>query len=292
MSGTRNYTHEPPLASTTETCALEDQLERLKLEKHEKQKHLEDVRNKPVPPLPNGRSNRGLQASLKPKAAEQPSRYLSSGDPSGSDFPRYNEPPNRAAGEPPAPSVGYNQRSEPYSSNGPATSMTPRFSPAAESEPYIPREPEAPAASDDSAECEICSKTLQNYLICNVCQIVFCKECWPDYLPHKSGRKNPIRGVRLQKHEPIDPIVEAKLDKILEPRVEEQEQEAMHGQDDDTAWFAVVKDESDDLVFQDLGRYGNIVSGLRKKCYPALVSFIGPTGTYKRRKECHSTSLV
>ncbi|KAK6496175.1 hypothetical protein TWF481_002199 [Arthrobotrys musiformis] len=129
-------------------------------------------------------------------------------------------------------------------------------------------------------KCELCEKPGPDCKTCNLCQVVFCEPCWPKFPAHKPGRKG-LKGVRAQIHEKIDPVVEEKLERILDPHIEEKEQQELLSKDEYTAWFAVFKDEWADLIFQDLGRYGNVVSGFHKKAYPSLVSFVGPTGSGK-----------
>ncbi|KAK6535567.1 hypothetical protein TWF694_002021 [Orbilia ellipsospora] len=244
-----------PQAPATENCALEAQSAQERINKREQDKIPRADKNKQVPPLPNGTPSQGLRGWPPP---EYPEQAMPSFPNKGSEFAlprRHSMPPS------PLP-----------------------LSPRAESiDLYGGGDDQDPATPDEPLRCEICdcSDRERKCMVCNVCQMVFCETCWPEYIPHKSGRKNPIRGIRLQKHEPIDPVVEAKLDRILEPQITEYEQESLLDQDEDTAWFAVVKDESDDLIFQDLGRYGNLVAGLHKKSHPALVSFVGPTGSGK-----------
>ncbi|KAF3185778.1 hypothetical protein TWF788_003827 [Orbilia oligospora] len=131
----------------------------------------------------------------------------------------------------------------------------------------------------ECAQCEKSGPALK-CMICNLCQVTYCETCWSEVAAHKEGKKGLV-GVRKQLHEAIDPVVERKLDLILEPQIGEEDQEALHRQDEETAWFAVVKDDVDKLIFQDLGRYGDIVSGLSENAYPALVSFVGSTGSGK-----------
>ncbi|TGJ68442.1 hypothetical protein EYR41_007494 [Orbilia oligospora] len=146
----------------------------------------------------------------------------------------------------------------------------------------LPVELPAPENPDEPLECGECEESgpYLKCMVCNLCQVAYCEPCWPKIAAHKVGKKG-LKGIRKQVHEPIDPVIERKLEKILEPQVGEEDQEALHRQDEETAWFAVIKDNKDKLVFQDLGRYGEIVSGLNEETYPALVSFVGSTGSGK-----------
>ncbi|KAK6502557.1 hypothetical protein TWF506_003137 [Arthrobotrys conoides] len=149
----------------------------------------------------------------------------------------------------------------------------------------ISDEPSSPIelpGQEEPLECAQCEKSGLNLkcMVCNLCQVAYCETCWPTVPAHKEGKKS-LKGVRKQLHEAIDPVVERKLDLILEPQIGEEDQEALHRMDEDTAWFAVVKDDAEKLIFQDLGRYANVVSGLSDKAYPALISFVGSTGSGK-----------
>ena len=69
---------------------------------------------------------------------------------------------------------------------------------------------------------------------------------------------------------------------ILEPCSSPEEQEALHRDDEETTWFGVGRDRSEEPVFEDFGRFADLVAeghledvGSR---YPQLVSFIGQTG--------------
>ncbi|EPS35758.1 hypothetical protein H072_10759 [Dactylellina haptotyla CBS 200.50] len=279
LASTSNYTHKPPPRTQpspsdapqaipkTENSVAGDRLGITTAERREQNKLLQSDKNKKIPPLPNGSFNQGLRG---PEDTQQDFNTYPRSAGINTTPTEYNAPLNRGQLHP-----SNSKRSSPQGNSSASVPFAPVFPQS------IPENSSPPDTAEDPLQCEICQLPKPRCLICNVCQIVFCEECWPEYLPHKPGRKNPIRGVRLQKHEPIDPVVEAKLDRILEPQIQEPEQEALLDQDEDTAWFAVVKDDADDLIFQDLGRYGNIVAGLDKKSYPALVSFVGPTGSGK-----------
>ncbi len=86
-------------------------------------------------------------------------------------------------------------------------------------------------------------------------------------------------------HERTDPSVAKKIQIALEANLTDREQAMLHVQDEDTSWFGAWKDEKDDMVFQDYGRYANLMAENsareRKIRYPALVSFVGQTGAGK-----------
>jgi len=108
--------------------------------------------------------------------------------------------------------------------------------------------------------------------------VTLCGICWDSVLPHKLGR----RGFDNVPHEKTDHDVAEKVRASLEPNMTEAEQEELHRQDDNTTWFGVAKDEMDDPIFQDYGRYATLMaecsSTRRASRYPSLVSFVGQTG--------------
>ena len=83
---------------------------------------------------------------------------------------------------------------------------------------------------------------------------------------------------------------------MLELKITDEEQEILHRNDLDTAWFGIVREQGELPLFQDYGRYStlmtntsrrervlnyaNIVGG-RDTRYPSLVSFVGQTGNYQ-----------
>jgi predicted acylesterase/phospholipase RssA len=86
-------------------------------------------------------------------------------------------------------------------------------------------------------------------------------------------------------HEKTDPVIAKTIGQTLEANLNDADQAMLHVQDQDTTWFGVAKDAHDDIVFQDCGRYANIMaersSRQRISSYPALASFVGQTGAGK-----------
>ena len=135
---------------------------------------------------------------------------------------------------------------------------------------------------DDS---ELCCEHAKNGNVqlhfCWPCNTVFCDNCWFLQRPHKK-RAQPTGGVP---HEQTDPSVAKKIRNALEADLTDMEQAMLHIKDEDTSWFGAWKDEQDNMVFQDYGRYANLMADTsareRKLRYPALVSFVGQTGAGK-----------
>lgn len=109
----------------------------------------------------------------------------------------------------------------------------------------------------------------------------FCDTCWHMQGPHKPGRKGPD-GLP---HEKADPNIVKRLKEILNPPTDLAEQQSLHVEDEDTAWFGVGRDSTGRSILEDFGRYATIMAdsntGEYRLRYPRLVSFIGQTGAGK-----------
>jgi len=83
-----------------------------------------------------------------------------------------------------------------------------------------------------------------------------------------------------------------KIKQVLESEITEIEQEEMLREDENTTWFGIVRESGELPIFQDYGRYGQIMSdikpshthGAQETLYPGLVSFVGQTGMYIVKK--------
>jgi energy-coupling factor transporter ATP-binding protein EcfA2 len=86
-------------------------------------------------------------------------------------------------------------------------------------------------------------------------------------------------------HEKTNPAVARKIFYTLQSDHDTKEQALQHVKDEDTSWFGTGRDEQDDVVFQDFGRYARLMAEksarYRRVRYPALVSFVGQTGAGK-----------
>ncbi|KAL5328153.1 hypothetical protein ACEPPN_005862 [Leptodophora sp. 'Broadleaf-Isolate-01'] len=65
-----------------------------------------------------------------------------------------------------------------------------------------------------------------------------------------------------------DQTIADKLRATLESCPNDLEQEELFQNDENTAWFGVVKDESGDSAFYDYGRYADIMTEISKACSP------------------------
>ncbi|KAK5102797.1 hypothetical protein LTS08_003597 [Lithohypha guttulata] len=110
---------------------------------------------------------------------------------------------------------------------------------------------------------------------CYACKITYCDDCWAAQIPHK----RQVPGHRM-----VDVTIARIIQNTLDVELTEQEQARLHLLDECTSWFGAAKDK-EGAVFRDFGRYATLVaernSDERKRCYPALVSFVGETGAGK-----------
>ncbi|KAL4757187.1 uncharacterized protein BDW70DRAFT_171583 [Aspergillus foveolatus] len=115
---------------------------------------------------------------------------------------------------------------------------------------------------------------------CYPCGHVFCDRCW--------GRSPPHVRKRLQggiPHEKTDPRLAKIIEQTLEVELDEKQQSWMHLKDENSSWFGTMRDDDDDMVFHDHGRFADLMAEMsarkRQVRYPGLVSFVGQTGAGK-----------
>jgi hypothetical protein len=142
--------------------------------------------------------------------------------------------------------------------------------------------------------CDLCHECGHRRYFCNVCAVVFCDPCWEAQFIHRTKRSNP----GSLPHEKTDPHVAKKIGGVLNPQLKEEQREKLHHDDIDTTWFGVVREGGEHPVFQDYGRYADLVAGVKdlrlgsvsalstssdysEALYPSLVSFVGETGAGK-----------
>ncbi|KAI1208514.1 uncharacterized protein F4807DRAFT_452194 [Annulohypoxylon truncatum] len=127
--------------------------------------------------------------------------------------------------------------------------------------------------------CKISNKRTYSCIQCN--NLSFCNDCWSQWVLHLPGTV----GYDNRPHEKAIAQVVQRLRQILEPSRNEIEHEQELLSDDDTTWFGVGRDSAGRPVFQDHGRFANLMSESQTQDpgnrYPQLVSFIGQTGAGK-----------
>ena len=129
--------------------------------------------------------------------------------------------------------------------------------------------------------CEQCDLKIGDFY-CNVCDTSYCLKCWDVVSAHRKNKLGP-GGVP---HEKTDHAVAEKIRALLEPSRNSFEQEEMHKEDESTTWFGVARDEADDCIFKDYGRYASLMAetpgdwrkGDQQTRFPSLISFVGETG--------------
>jgi predicted acylesterase/phospholipase RssA len=162
------------------------------------------------------------------------------------------------------------------------TSVRAVASPNAQNFEEFPEEfpDETGAGGEDDWCCDNARAASAIQSFCWPCGQTFCDYCWERH--HRRTRRHAPGGLP---HEKADPIVAKTIGQTLEAETNDEEQAMLHIQDEDTSWFGAGKDEQDDVVFQDYGRYANLMaersSRDRTAKYPALVSFVGQTGAGK-----------
>ncbi|KAI9712097.1 MAG: hypothetical protein M1820_001806 [Bogoriella megaspora] len=133
---------------------------------------------------------------------------------------------------------------------------------------------------------------------CNICKIRLCNICWPRQLVHKNGAPGP----RGDPHEKTEVSVAAKVRKVLTPLSDPVAREKLHQDDEQTTWFGIERPHGGLPLFQDFGRYGDLIentnegiknawepianptvrqSSTDSRRTPSLVSFVGQTGAGK-----------
>lgn len=115
---------------------------------------------------------------------------------------------------------------------------------------------------------------------CYPCGHVFCDRCWGRSPPHV--RKRVQGGIP---HEKTDPRLAKIIEQTLEVELDEKQQSWMHLKDENSSWFGTTRDDDDDMVFHDHGRFADLMAEMsarkRQVRYPGLVSFVGQTGAGK-----------
>ena len=121
-----------------------------------------------------------------------------------------------------------------------------------------------------------CSGGVHITFYCAQCNCSFCGSCWDKQPPHKPHKRGS------DAHEKIDRLVFERYRNILEPSSLAQDKDELHKNDEDTTWFGVGRNQTEEPIFEDYGRYSTLMletlSEEHKVRYPQLVSFIGQTG--------------
>ncbi|KAL8777571.1 MAG: hypothetical protein Q9213_007807 [Squamulea squamosa] len=138
-----------------------------------------------------------------------------------------------------------------------------------------------PGSFKEPCEGDGCPQIATKTWYCVSCDCSFCDTCWDKQPAHRPKK----RGADGYGHERIDKLVVERYRSILEPSSNAEEQEALHRDDEDTTWFGIGRDDADDPVFEDYGRFAALMQDSLPRPgavrHPQLVSFIGQTGAGK-----------
>jgi hypothetical protein len=121
---------------------------------------------------------------------------------------------------------------------GPDVHENPALSPdvapqARPEEPKMPAEPPIPSTIAQ-VECSMCEGTFPKDLwFCGVCKVAYCDRCWEMQGPHRVKSKALLVTPHVKT--PLD--IAEKVGKVLTPTDDAQQQEALHREDENTAWF-------------------------------------------------------
>ncbi|KAK2606241.1 hypothetical protein QQS21_003289 [Conoideocrella luteorostrata] len=144
-----------------------------------------------------------------------------------------------------------------------------------------PPPPPPPLAQPSYKPCHECRVHTKTFICIQCNNLPFCDTCWSTWVLHADG----ATGWGGRPHEKSDPHVITRLRGILEPTTSNVDHEKSLELDDDTTWFGVVRDLSQQQVFQDYGRFAALMSESQSEetqdRFPQLVSFIGQTGAGK-----------
>ncbi|KAF7511091.1 hypothetical protein GJ744_005322 [Endocarpon pusillum] len=115
---------------------------------------------------------------------------------------------------------------------------------------------------------------------CPVCNFNYCQTHWDSQPLHRQPLT--VNGVP---HEKTNPDLAKRITSVIEPSVNDAEQNQLHIADDDTTWFGVLPDQAGELMFHDFGRYEEFLAQsmftTKLAQFPSLLSFVGPTGAGK-----------
>ncbi|KAI1736759.1 FabD/lysophospholipase-like protein [Xylaria scruposa] len=138
------------------------------------------------------------------------------------------------------------------------------------------------APSSQNAACHTCLRNDWQTYSCIQCNnLSFCNDCWSQWILHRPGTV----GYDDRPHEKANAQVVQRLRQILDPKRNEHDHEKELQHDDDTTWFGVERDSSNQAIFRDHGRFTTLMTESHTpelgNRYPQLVSFIGQTGAGK-----------
>ncbi|KAF1991096.1 hypothetical protein K402DRAFT_436349 [Aulographum hederae CBS 113979] len=131
--------------------------------------------------------------------------------------------------------------------------------------------------------CEVSDRTIAH---CNVCQSSFCDKCWAGQFAHKKGKVSH-GGVP---HEQTRPAIAEKVRNALEPPADDMVRERLWAEDQSTTWFGIERPADQSTpIFQDYGRFADLMISTDPKKIAANTRFVGSTDT---DRDTRTPSLV
>lgn len=139
------------------------------------------------------------------------------------------------------------------------------------------------SGNNPKAACHTCHSSSKITFSCIQCNnLSFCEGCWGLWILHAPGAV----GWDGNPHEKSNAEIVQRLRQILEPTRTETDHNNELQLDDDTTWFGVGRDSSNQPILQDYGRFATLMSESQTpelgNRFPQLVSFIGQTGKSPR----------
>jgi patatin-like phospholipase/acyl hydrolase len=122
--------------------------------------------------------------------------------------------------------------------------------------------------------CENCEISNRTVAYCNVCQSSFCDECWAGQFAHKRGKVSH-GGVP---HEKTRPAIAEKVRNALEPPADDTVRQRLFADDQSTTWFGIERPvDQSTPIFQDYGRFADLMASTDPKKVAASTIFVGST---------------
>lgn len=134
------------------------------------------------------------------------------------------------------------------------------------------------SSTQGNTVCEDCGEKQLPTYFCIDCDTTFCAQCWSQARAHAPGKVNRdgIPHEMLPDREVIN-----RLKDIFTPANDPIQQWKLHRSDAGSKWFGVIKNNENESVLHDYGRYSSILressTGTFQR-WPQLVSFVGQTG--------------
>lgn len=151
------------------------------------------------------------------------------------------------------------------------------------SHPPMPRTPRFTTRKISNCDFPRCKGTSDTGSFCNICECLYCDDCW-DLAP--SHKKNRTRRT----HEKTDETLAKTVSEILDPEQSNINFNDQVAEDEKTKWFGIkypdnAEDPSSSITLFNTRRLQEIMDAAEKPNgepqYPSIISFVGETGAGK-----------